>query len=138
MHAKHLRRKLVTLGIIAVAMLATGIGTGMRRSSASPQIDFFDIDAQNFVAETHGMKRMEVWSVPEGSRGEEDWNTIGLMRRSSHWFSWSQWSLAIPKEPVTAYQIMVRGYDEEGTEMDRVTLPWIGGETIKKEVWKIE
>lgn len=139
MHVKHLRRNLSLLLVIAAAMLAAGIAVGVQNeSSQTPQIDFFDVDTHNFIAETHGIKRMEVWMVPEKSKGEQDWKTLGLMQRNSHWFSWSAWELPIPKEPVVAYQIMVRGYDASNVEMDRVTLPWIGEKMLKKEVWGIE
>ncbi|OGJ57655.1 hypothetical protein A2881_04080 [Candidatus Peribacteria bacterium RIFCSPHIGHO2_01_FULL_55_13] len=139
MHVKHLRRKLTILGIVAAVMLGVGIGMGMRGKSAdTPRIEYFDVDKKNFVAESYKIKRMEVWTVPEGAKSENQWNSLGLMKRSSHWFSWAAWELPIPEKPVAVYQIMVRGYDESGTEMDRVTLPWIGEATLKKEVWKLE
>ncbi|MEK7563470.1 MAG: hypothetical protein AAB544_03685 [Patescibacteria group bacterium] len=136
---KHLRRKLRILLIVATAMLAVGIFMGMRGKSAdTPRIEYFDVDKKNFVAESYEMKRMEVWTVPEGAKSENQWSSLGLMKRSSHWLGWAAWELPIPVKPVVVYQIMVRGYDESGTEMDRVTLPWIGEETLKKEVWGIE
>lgn len=140
MHVKHLRRNLTILLTIAIAMLAVGIAMGIRgKSGDTPRIDFFDIDAKNFIAETHRIKRMEIWVVPENAMSEKEWKTLGLMKRESHWFSWAAWTLPIPSEaPTNMLQIMVRGYDKEGTEMDRVSLPWIGEETLKEEIWKIE
>ena len=139
MKVKHLRRNLSLLLVIAAAMLAAGIAVGVRdRANTPAQIDFFDVENGNFVAESHDLKRMEVWVVPEGAKSEKDWTTLGLMSRNSHWFSWAAWQLPIPGAPVAAYQIMVRGYDESGTEIDRVTLPWIGEKTLKKEVWGVK
>ncbi|OGJ61895.1 hypothetical protein A3C37_03690 [Candidatus Peribacteria bacterium RIFCSPHIGHO2_02_FULL_53_20] len=139
MNVKHLRRNLSLLLIIAAGMLAAGIATGMQnKSPEAPHIAFFDVENGNFVAESGGIKRMEVWVVPEAASGEQNWDTLGLMKRTSHWFSSASWALPIPKEPVAAYQILVRGYDESGTEMDRVTLPWIGERMLKEKVWGVK
>ncbi len=136
MHVPHLGKKLKALSIIILLMLGIGIFSGIRgQSSAEPQIDFFDVEKGTFVAESHGLKRMEVWMVPVDAQSERDWKTIGLMQRSSHWFGSASWEFPIPEKPVSAVQIMVRGYDDTGTEVDRVSLPWIGPDTLKKQIW---
>jgi hypothetical protein len=139
MHVPHLGKKLKILSVIILVILFGGIATGLlARSSGEPRIDFFDVEKKNFLAESHDLKRMEVWVVPAHAKSEAQWKALGLMERTSHWFSWSSWSLPIPKDPLPVLQIMVRGYDKQGTEIDRVSLPWIGPETLKREVWKIE
>lgn len=137
MPIKHFGRKIATLAIIAAMMLGVGVVMGMRAHSASAhRVDYFDIENKNFIAETHGVKRMEVWVVPHGARNENDWDTLGLMKRESHWFSWALWQLPIPEEPNTPLlQIMVRAYDEKNVEIDRVSLPWIGPESLHEAVW---
>lgn len=145
-HALYLRRNLSLLFVIAAAMLSAGLAVGWRdQADEAPRIEYFDVEHArlpgrqgNFVAESRKIKRMEVWTVPEKARGEQDWDAIGLMKRSSHWFSWSAWKLSMPSEPLPVLQILVRGYDESGTEVDRVSLPWIGEETLRKEVWRRE
>ncbi len=139
MHVPHLGKKLKTLSVIIVLMLGVGIFAGIhRQSSSEPRIEFFDVEKGTFVAETHGLKRMEVWMVPENAKSEAEWRSIGIMKRTSHWFSSATWQLAIPEKPVRALQIMVRGYDSSGTEVDRVSLPWIGPETLRREIWGME
>jgi hypothetical protein len=139
MHVPHLGKKLKTLSAILILVLGIGIFAGIhKQSSNEPHIEYFDVDDANFVSQTKYIKRMEVWMVPVNADRESDWKTLGLMQRSSHWFSSATWELAIPEKPVEAMQIMVRGYDSSGTEVDRVSLPWIGPETLRREIWKIE
>ena len=139
MHVPHLGKKLKALSIIILLMVGVGIFSGIhKQSSSEPHIEYFDVDSATFVSQTKYIKRMEVWMVPVNTDRESDWKTLGLMQRSSHWFSSATWELAIPQKPVEAMQIMVRGYDSSGTEVDRVSLPWIGPETLRREIWGME
>jgi hypothetical protein len=136
MHVPHLRRKLAVLALVVLAMLVAGIAVGIRSDSPSaPEVDFFEVQKPTFVAETHGIKRMEVWGVPVGSTGEADWNVLGTMKRTSHFLRWASWELPIPPTPGPYMQIMVRAYDERGTEVDRVSLPWIGQRVLREALW---
>lgn len=139
MHVPHLGKKLRVLAATLTVMLLAGIAAGLRaRSAGASQIEFFDVEQRDFVAESHNIRRMEVWLVPQGAQSETQWKTLGLMKGRSHWFSWAAWTLPIPEKPLDVLQIMVRGYDKTGTEVDRVSLPWLGPETLKREVWGME
>ena len=137
MHVPHLGKKLKALSVIIVLMLVMGIAAGIhRQSSGKPDIEYFDVQGKDFIAKSRNMKRMEVWMVPTDAKGEHEWKSVGMMKRISHWFSSAQWNLPIPEKPLAAMQIMVRGYDDTGTEIDRVSLPWIGPYTLKKKIWE--
>ena len=136
MHVKHLRRKIAVLVTVVVVMLGIGITVGIRRSQGdAATVEYLDVKRSNFVAETRGIQRMEIVAVPEHSTGEGSWKVLGTMKRASHWFSWASWELAIPREPGHYMQILVRAYDDKGTEMDRVSLPWIGEKALREALW---
>lgn len=136
MHVPHLRKKVLILGIVAIAMLLVGIAAGIYgQSSATKRIDYFDLERRNFIAESHGLQRMEVWAVPEKTMTEAQWKSYGLMKRISHWGAWAKWEIPIPSRDPNIMQIMVRGYDASGTEIDRVSLPWIGNQKLMEAVW---
>lgn len=132
-----LLRKLGILTVIVLIVLSAGVVYGRYRAAQrDPHVESFDVERGHFVAETVNIRRMEVWYVPPHSGSDErQWKLLGKMQRSSHWFSRASWKLPIPERPLPAMQIFVRAYDDSATEVDRVSLPWIGERVLREHVW---
>ncbi|MGI9860458.1 hypothetical protein SDD30_03605 [Moorella naiadis] len=76
---------------------------------------------------------MEIWAVPTGTGiTEKDYQLLGQAVKKPETVGQQVWTFPIPQKTILATEIFARGYDDQGREVSRVSLPFTGVTELNK------
>jgi hypothetical protein len=96
-------------------------------------IDSFTIAPPDLVIKGKNLARVEIWAVPTGTGvTEKDHTLLGQASKQAETGSQQIWTFPIPRVTILATEIFARGYDEQGRDAGRVSLPVTGVTELNK------
>ncbi|WP_406676891.1 stalk domain-containing protein [Neomoorella carbonis] len=106
--------------------------TGGTPASAA-RLTSFAIDRPNLVVKGRYLARVEIWAIPAGTGiTEKDYTLLGPAVKKVETGGEQVWTFPIPRETILATALFARGYDEQGRDVGRVSLPVIGVTELNK------
>lgn len=126
-----------TLGLIgAVLIIILAIVLGVwAYNSATPastaSLAAFRAEKPNLVVEGANLSKVEIWAVPTGTGVTEDqYQKLGdatLTNTGST--STQRWIFQIPRDPISATDVLAKGFDAKGNTVGTLSLSINGGTT---------
>ncbi|CEP69099.1 Uncharacterized [Moorella glycerini] len=96
-------------------------------------IDSFTIAQPDLVIKGKNLARVEIWAVPTGTGvTEKDYTLLGQASKQAETGGQQVWTFPIPRVTILATEIFARGYDEQGRDASRVSLPVEGVTALNK------
>ncbi|WP_258358536.1 stalk domain-containing protein [Moorella sulfitireducens] len=90
-------------------------------------IDSFTIAPPDLVIKGKKLARVEIWAVPTGTGvTEKDYTLLGQATKQVETGGQQVWTFTIPRTTIMATEIFARGYNEQGREAGRISLPVTG------------
>lgn len=107
--------------------------TGENGKTAPGKLTEFTIARPYLVVKGQSLSRVEIWAIPTGTGiTEKDYILLGQASKQSETAGQQVWTFPIPRETILATEIFARGYDEQGREAGRISLPIIGVTDLNK------
>jgi len=109
--------------------------SGGQNSSSSAAITSFTISQpeQLLLAKGQNLARVEILAIPTGTEiTAKDYRLLGQASKKSETAGQQVWTFPIPNKTILATEIFARGFDPQGREVGRVSLPVIGATALNQ------
>ncbi len=100
------------------------------------KIDSISLEKNNFVVRGEELGKVEIWVIPTGTEiPESSYGHLGDAVLSFKNEVGSEWTLAIPHDPLLITQVFAKGFDTRGNEIGSVVLPITGASALYDALW---
>ncbi|WP_338827032.1 stalk domain-containing protein [Neomoorella thermoacetica] len=139
---KYAGREVIVAGVISGEPSMYMRGPLLRVRSVTPaggipapaaRLTSFTIARPNLVVKGQHLARVEIWAIPTGTGiTEKDYTLLGQAGKQAETSGEQVWIFPIPKETILATALFARGYDEQGRDAGRISLPVEGVTALNK------
>lgn len=125
----YMRGPLMRVNSVSPVQSPTPAGSDEESSAAG--IASFTIAWPDLVVQGQSLARVEIWAVPTGTGiTEKDYQLLGQASKKSETAGQQVWTFPIPSKPILATEIFAKGFDAQGREVGRASLPFTGATSL--------
>lgn len=124
--------------IVVIIIIGAFVYTNRDGNMGKAELVAVRVEKPNIILDAKGLDAAEVWAIPTGTAiTESDYQELGDATLTNSGEDTQRWIFQIPATPVSVTEVFVKGFDENGNEVGRLSLDTKGAAALGALLWPI-